>query len=175
MTQFPDDFDKKNVFSVNVLDFVSIEGTRREIQSNSNCAKEYAKLWLEHNYPDLDWKYVTKTNLDFSKLEFYKNYNQAKKLNSFETVKYFQNSFDWMYLYSETVSELTYPSNLYGGKTKYYWESSIATYTYYVILFNCVKSFDSIKKPQCVQEFPETSYCTKRLSDLFLDKWWSDN
>lgn len=173
MTQLPDDFDKKNVFSVNVFDFVSIEKTRREIQSNSNFAKECAKKWLEYNYPDLDWKYVTKTNLDFSNLEFYKNYNQAKKLNSFETIKYFKNSFDWMYLHSKTISELIYPSTWYGGKTKYFWKASIGTYIYYVILFNCGKSFDSIKKPQCVQEFPETSYCTKRLSDLFLD--WNDN
>lgn len=65
MTQFPNDFDKKNVFSVNVLDFISIEKARREIQSNSNFAKEYAKKWLEYNYPDLNWKYVTKLILIF--------------------------------------------------------------------------------------------------------------
>ena len=155
MTQFPDDFDKKNVFSANVLDFVSIEKTRREIQNNSQVGKELAELWLKYNYPDLDWKYVAKTNLDFSKIEFYKNYNQAKKLDSIETTKYFKNSFDWMYLYSKTISELIYPNTFYDGKTKYFWEASIGTYTYYVILFNSWKSFDSIKKPQCVQEFPD--------------------
>ena len=167
MTQFPDDFDKKNVFSAKDLSFVDIEKARRGIQSNSDKGKELAKMWLEHNYPDLDWEYVPKTNIDFSKSEFFKNYNQAKKLNSPETIKYFQNSFDWMYLHSKTISELFYPNTFYDGKTKYYWQSSIGTYIYFVILLNTAKLYDSIKKPQCVQG---ASYLKQFVSGVIINE-----
>lgn len=140
-----------NSFSSKVISFLDIEKARREIQSNSKRAKGYAKIWLEHDYPDLNWEHVIKTKLDFSKMEFFKNYNQAKKLNSSEAIQYFQDSFDWMYLHSKTISELFYPNTFYDGKTKYYRELSIGTYIYFVILLNTTKSYDSIKKPQCVQ------------------------